>query len=266
MARLLTRWISAGLLAAALMMPAAGAANVQVDGTTLGPEEAWIRDGVSYITLLAFCQAAGYDLTWDGAAAGISRGSFSMAASPGALYIEANDRALYVDGGVGVREGRSYLPLRVLAEATGAELGWDGATATAALNTRGGQPQQANYDQEDLYWLARIISAESRGEPLLGQIAVGNVVLNRVKSSQFPNTIRDVVFDTVNGVQFEPVSNGTVYDEPTQSSILAAKLCLEGANVVGESLYFFAPALSQGTWIVNNATYYKTIGCHRFYL
>ena len=62
------------------------------------------------------------------------------------------------------------------------------------------------------------------------------------------------------------MSNGTIYLEPTASSVLAAKLALEGADVVGESLYFYAPALSAGSWIVKNCTYYATIGCHRFYL
>ena len=64
----------------------------------------------------------------------------------------------------------------------------------------------------------------------------------------------------------EPVENGSVYLEPVPASVLAAKLCLEGASVVGECMYFFAPALSPGTWIVNNRTYSTTIGCHRFYL
>jgi len=67
-------------------------------------------------------------------------------------------------------------------------------------------------------------------------------------------------------VQFEPVSNGTVYDTPTDGSVEAAKLALDGVSVVGKSMYFYAPALSQGLWINGNRTYYTTIGCHRFYL
>lgn len=260
------RRTAASLLGLALMMPVGGAAEVQVNGEALDAGEAWVEDGTSYVTLRAFCRAAeGYDLTWDGSAAGVTGSGLSMAVRPGAAYVEANGRALYVDGGVGVLDGKAVLPLRVLAEAAGARLSWNSATGTAELTTRDAAPQTASYNQEDLYWLSRIISAESRGEPLLGQIAVGNVVLNRVESGQYPDTIRGVVFDDKNGVQFEPVSNGTIFNQPTQSSVLAAKLCLEGANVVGDSLYFFAPALSAGTWIVNNTTYYTTIGCHRFY-
>ena len=166
---------------------------------------------------------------------------------------------------VQVVNGRTVLPLRVLAEASGAKLTWDWDTATAALNTRNATPPQANYDSEDLYWLSRIISAESRGEPLLGQIAVGNVVLNRVKSAQFPSTIKDVIFDRQYAVQFTPVANGTIYQEPAASAVLAAKMCLEGASVVGNSLYFYAPAVSASSWIAQNRVYYTAIGNHHFY-
>ena len=85
-------------------------------------------------------------------------------------------------------------------------------------------------------------------------------------SGQFPDTVKEVVFDRKYGVQFEPVSNGTIYDQPIDSAVLAAKLCLEGANTAGKSLYFFAPALSAGSWIRSSRTYCTTIGCHRFYL
>ena len=181
------------------------------------------------------------------------------------VYVLSNDRALYTGEPVTVVNGRSALPLRVLAEASGAELTWDWDTATASLNTRGATPPQADYSGEDLYWLSRIISAESKGEPLLGQIAVGNVVLNRVRAAQFPNTVKEVIFDSQYAVQFTPVANGTIYQEPTASAVLAAKMCLEGASVAGDSLYFFAPAVSAGSWITQNRDFYTVIGNHHFY-
>ena len=98
-----------------------------------------------------------------------------------------------------------------------------------------------------------------------GQIAVGTVVLNRIASPQFPDTIQDVVFDDRYAVQFEPVENGTIYEEPAASSVEAAARCLAGERAAGDSLYFFAPALSEGTWIVEHCTYVTTIGGHRFY-
>ena len=90
--------------------------------------------------------------------------------------------------------------------------------------------------------------------------------LNRVEAGEFPNTIPAVIFDRKHDVQFTPVSNGTVYLPPTAQSIQAAKRALNGENTAGKALYFYAPALSQGTWINANRTYLMTIGCHRFYL
>ena len=262
------RWKGAAaalITAAALTVPVLGA-SVEANGRPLTADQGWIEDGTSYMTLRALAQHADYELTWDGSRAWLKGEDLELSARPGDLYILSNGRALYVEGGVRVVDGKLTLPLRVLAAATGGSLSWNAGTATASLGLSGASAPKADYDGEDLYWLSRIISAESRGEPLLGQIAVGNVVLNRVADGQFPNTIKDVIFDTKYAVQFEPVSNGTVYDEPTQSSVLAAKMALEGARVVGNCLYFFAPALSEGNWIVSNRTYYTTIGGHSFYL
>ena len=65
---------------------------------------------------------------------------------------------------------------------------------------------------------------------------------------------------------FLSVENGTVYHAPSAKSFEAAKQVLGGKNAVGNAMYFYAPALSQGIWINANRTYLKTIGCHRFYL
>ena len=262
------RWIRAAaaiLVTLTMIVPSYGA-TVTANGTQLSSQQAWVEKGTSFITLRTFAALTPYALSWDGTTAHLTGAGLNLQARPGDPYITVNGRALYVPEQVRVVDGKSYLPLRVLANATGAGLTWDSAAATARLDTTRLNPPSASYNADDLYWLSRVISAESLGEPLRGQIAVGNVVLNRVKSPQFPNTIQGVVFDQKYGVQFEPVSNRTIYSDPAPMSILAAKLCLEGASVVGGSLYFFAPALSPGTWIRSSRTYHTTIGCHRFYL
>ena len=262
------RWKGATAAMAAVFMlsaPAAHAAWVEVDGTVLSKEQGWGENGTSYITLRALSQLGDYALSWDGEQARLEGGDLELTAEPGQPYIEVNGRALYVAEGVGSVEGKTYLPLRVVADATGGALDWDPQTATASLELEDCVPPRACYDEEGLYWLSRIISAESRGEKLRGQIAVGNVVLNRVAHENYPNTVKSVIFDDNYGVQFEPVANGTVYDEPTENSLLAAKLALEGTDIVGDCIYFYAPALSAGAWIRQNAEYYTTIGCHNFY-
>ena len=257
------RGFTALVTAALFSIPALGA-EVILDEIALPADQGWITEGTSYVTLRALAEHTGYQLTWDGEKALLQGENLLLQAQPGALYIYSNQRVLYVPEGVQIHQGRTVIPLRTAVEALGGSLIWDGVSAR--FRSPQNAPAQASYPEEDLYWLARVISAESRGEPLVGQIAVGNVVLNRVADSQFPNTVKEVVFDRKNGTQFEPVSNGTIYQQPTESALLAAKLCLEGADVVGDCLYFYAPALSAGTWISGNRTYYTTIGCHKCYL
>ena len=94
---------------------------------------------------------------------------------------------------------------------------------------------------------------------------MGNVVLNRVRSTEFPDTIYGVIFDDRWGGQFEPVRNGTVYHTPTEESVRAAVACLNGEHTVGDSLYFLAPALTDNHWTMENRDYVTTIGAHWFY-
>ena len=257
------RQVLCGLLAAAslsLPVQAARAVPVQADGTVL-KSGSYVEQGVTYVPLRYLLDAlGGWTVSWDSAeqeAVAVS-GSLRLAADPAADTITIGGREYA--GRVTVENGRTYVPLRLVTEALGGSAEWDPYLGGAAVTSAG-----AAHDAADFYWLSRIISAESGGECLEGQIAVGNVVLNRVKSRECPNTVKSVVFDTKNGVQFEPTSNGTIYDPPTDSAVLAAKLCLEGADVVGDCLYFYAPALSAGRWIVNNRTYHTTSGCHKFY-
>lgn len=112
---------------------------------------------------------------------------------------------------------------------------------------------------EDLYLLAQIIHAEAKGEPYEGKLAVGNVIHNRVKSKQFPNSIRDVIFQKG---QFQPVMNGSIYNEPSEESIRAARESYH-TNIIGSALYFYNPTLSTDTWITTRKTI-KRIGSHVF--
>ncbi|SNS03653.1 N-acetylmuramoyl-L-alanine amidase [Anaerovirgula multivorans] len=119
---------------------------------------------------------------------------------------------------------------------------------------------------DDIYWLSRIIHAEAQGESYQGKIAVGNVILNRVRSGNFPNSIYGVVFDKQNGyTQFSPVIDGTIYNTPGKDSVQAATEVLNGARPVGEALYFLNPRKATNFWIVANRKYMQTIGDHDFY-
>lgn len=265
MKRVLLAGIFSCLLLAAAMLPASAVRTVPVtvDDALLGGTS-YLENGVTSVPLRTLCDTlGGWKVSWDSSAhCAVAVGPVTITAKPGAFALTIGERLFQTAEAVYIKDGRTYVPLRTLCEALGLQVSWDSVLGGAAISTG----KSVSYSAEDLYWLSRIISAESQGESLKGQIAVGNVVLNRVASGTFPNTIKGVIFDQVDGVQFTPVAIGTVYDSPTGLSVTAAKAALAGTEEVGACQYFYAPALSQGTWINANRTYYITIGCHRFYL
>lgn len=240
----------------------AQAAEVELEGEIVSSRTE-IREGTAYIPLRELSEAAGgWTLFWDEKAE-----TASAEGEHFSLYVPTDGSALLVEdavytvGGAYLKGGSVYVPLREVGRLLGFDVRWQGPERPIALSRR-----SAEVSEEDFYWLCRIISAESQGEPLLGQLAVGTVVLNRVACPDFPSTITDVIFDEAGGIQFEPVANGAVYWEPTARSVLAAQLVLSGVRAAGESLFFYAPALSEGIWINENREHYITIGCHKFYL
>lgn len=202
-----------------------------------------------------------------GSAVSYSGEGLEMRVSDGNPYMEANGRVLWCENGVFVQGEKAYVPLRAAAKATGASVHWDAEKFAAHVTTGNAPiaPGDRFYIDDEVYWLARIIHAEAGAEPFRGQIAVGNVVLNRVRSELFPDTIYAVIFDRKNGVQFTPTVNGMIYREPDEEAILAAKICLEGYSLSHEILYFLNEALSTNLWVPRNRPYVMTISGHDFY-
>ncbi len=111
------------------------------------------------------------------------------------------------------------------------------------------------------YLLARLIYAEARGEPYKGKVAVGAVALNRVRSSQFPNTLSGVVYQKN---AFECVTNGSINNTPNSECIRAAREALNGWDPTGGCLYFYnAATVSRNSWI-HTRTVRTVIGRHSF--
>lgn len=107
-------------------------------------------------------------------------------------------------------------------------------------------PQYA-YRSGDLELLARLISGEARGEPYLGQVAVGAVVINRVESPNFPNTIPGVIFQPG---AFESVANGQIWAvPPSETQYSAAQAAMDGVDPTYGALYFWNPSLPVNPWI-----------------
>jgi len=226
-----------------------------------------LSGGVSYVPLRNFAESLGLSVEWNAvnATAHIRGNGIALDIPRSARYIVSGDRYIYLPQGIIVRDGVMLVPARALSAAFSLDVEWDSSTKTVAFNGISRAPE-TNYDADAVYWLARIINAEAGGEPLEGKIAVGNVVLNRVNSSAYPNTIYGVIFDRKYGVQFEPVINGHIYRTPSAESVAAAKLCLSGANTAGGSLFFLNPDKANNSWFVQNLTYVTRIGGHVFYI
>ena len=135
------------------------------------------------------------------------------------------------------------------------------ATAAAlgiAMND-GGSVQAAATESES-YLLARLVHGEARGEPYTGKVAVAAVVLNRVRSASFPNTISGVIFE--NGA-FDCVYDGQLWLTPDSESIRAANDALAGWDPTGGCMYYYNPATATSSWIWTREVRLN-IGAHAF--
>lgn len=228
-------------------------------------------DSVTYVPLRDFTDVMGdCTISWNGSTntAVVSGSGLTLDAKVGTLYIVANGRYFYTAGKILNINGSVYVPIRPLARAFGLDVAWDAYDYSVSLSYNGQGYCKSGalyYNSDDLYWLSRIINAESGSEPMLGKIAVGNVIMNRVADRRYPNDIYSVIFDKKYGTQFTPAATGTVYRTPSSESVIAAKICLEGYSISDEIVFFLNPKIATNTWITRSCTYVMTIGNHVFY-
>ena len=246
---------------------AAAKVTVIIDGDTTGSAiSATIINGASYVPLQGFCAELGAQSTIiNEDSVTILAPGLKIEATDGMRYITANGRYLFVPAGCKMLDGELAAPIRTLAAAFDAQVSWNGASKTVYVTTGSGviASGDAFYNDNDVHWMSRIISAEAGGESFLGKIAVGNVIMNRIASPQFPSSVYDVIFDRRSGIQFTPAYSGAINCNPSAESVIAAKLALDGAVVVGDSLYFSQSYL--GCWAARNRPFTATIGNHSFY-
>ena len=101
-------------------------------------------------------------------------------------------------------------------------------------------------NSSDYHLLARIISAEARGEPYVGQVAVGAVVLNRVEHPSFPDSVSGVVYQPG---AFTAITDGQINEAITESAYRAAKEALNGSDPTGGAIYYYNPSKTSNKWI-----------------
>ena len=139
----------------------------------------------------------------------------------------------------------------------------DGIVGPATLRALGmsdGGSSTSTSQSASLDLLARVISAEARGEPYSGQVAVGAVILNRVEHPSFPNTIAGVVYQPG---AFTCMVDGQIDQPVAQSAVRAAQEALNGADPSGGAIYYFNPNTATSAWIWSRPLI-KVIGNHRF--
>lgn len=227
-------------------------------------------EDTTFVPFDTFCYVMGADtVTWNPETDVVSaycRG-IVIESKEWASYIEANGRCFYSGAYCRSINGMLYVPVRALAKAFDATVIWNGDDFTVNIIDGGGvcEPGDTYYWDGAVMWLSRIIYAEANTEPLLGKIAVGNVIMNRVYSSEFPNTIYSVIFDKNYGIQFTPVANGSIYNDANAECERAAKMVLEGLCIDDEILYFMNVAAASNLWVQNNREYCFSIGNHSFY-
>lgn len=133
-----------------------------------------------------------------------------------------------------------------------------GLSAGGGNSSNSGGSGGASSSQVDL--LARLISAEARGEPYSGQVAVGAVVLNRIKHPSFPNTLPGVIYQSG---AFTCITDGQFNQPIAESAYRAARDALNGVDPSGGAIYYFNPSTATSSWIWSRPLI-TVIGKHRF--
>lgn len=133
-------------------------------------------------------------------------------------------------------------------------------SAKALENSGGSSSGNSNYTSSDTYLLAKCIYAEARGESYVGQVAVGAVILNRVRSSKFPNTVSGVIYQSN---AFTSVADGQINLAPDKTALNAAQDAINGWDPTYGAIYYYNPAVATSSWIYSRPVV-TTIGKHVF--
>jgi len=135
-----------------------------------------------------------------------------------------------------------------------------GPKTLAAMGIFSSSSSNTTNSSSDLNLLARLVHAEARGEPYTGQVAVASVVLNRVKSSSFPNSVAGVIYQSG---AFSVVNDGQINLTPNATAKKAAQDAINGWDPSYGAIYYFNPKTATNKWIWSRPVT-VTIGNHRF--
>ncbi|MCT4661094.1 MAG: stalk domain-containing protein [Tissierellales bacterium] len=245
------------IVAVACFLLAIGGSSVQAEDQSIGlminedsiklTKELVINEDKTYISTRQFAELMGYDVEWKDETKEIifknEKAELIISTSePKVIYngfeIEVDDMPLLEAEG-------SFLPIRSIGQFLGCSVEWDEKTRSVKLSQEGlvVNPeyiiQKKTYTDEELQLLSRIVDVESGDRTIELRLAVANVVLNRVKSSRFPNSVKDVVYQVDVHKQFPPAHKSNFLTRAVDDlSIEAARRALEGENNIENCLFF----------------------------
>lgn len=233
---------------------------VYVNGTEVEYACSILNEGTTYVDFYFVVQAMYPDAVaaWENGQMVVRATGLTITAKPGESWMVANGRYLYIPGKVQRHPETTdaMVPVRTLAKAMGAVVSYDQNGVYLASGTGPILSGDQFYNAADLDLLARVIRHEAGNQGLAGQMAVGNVILHRVADSRFPNSVYDVLYQPN---QFPGATNAT----PTAADVIAAKLCMDGGDVVPGACWF--NGVGRSFWASRHKSLLYTIGNHAFY-
>jgi len=244
--------------------------DIDINGSFIKcAEKPILAGGTTYIPLRAFSDAIGGAIGWSGEemAATMTKDGHTFV-----FYIQKD--CCLVDGiekncSSILYNNLTFIPVRAVSETLGYDVSWDAFYLAVKITAPEVSVQENckdySYTYEDILYLGKITQVESGYQPFETKLGVAGTILNRVKSPLFPNSVKDVIFDTKYGVQFPPAHTGSFNVTPTNDTIVAAKCALNGVNVVGNSLYFIDVKHAASSWANRNRPYFGTINSMAFY-
>lgn len=244
--------------------------DIEVNGSFVKcTEKPVLIDGITYIPLRAFSDSVSGEIKWNQ-----QEMAATMTKDGHSFVFYTNKSYCLIDGAEKnypsvLYNNLTFIPVRAVSETLGYGVEWDSFYMTVKITAPGvavpDYMKDTSYTYEDMLYLGKIIYIESGAQPFKGMLAIGGVVINRVKSPLFPGGIKEVIFDTKYGVQFPPAHTDRINVTPSAACMIAAKCALNGVNVVRNSLYFVSAKSAASSWVGKNRPYCTTIHGVAFY-
>lgn len=226
-------------------------------------------DSTTYIPLRAFSDAIRGDISWDDAtkAATMTKDGHSF------VFYTQTDNCVIDGEETGytsvLYQNLTFIPVRAVSEVLEYDVEWDDFYLTVKITAPNVEvPDECkdfSYTYDDILYLSKVTQIESGYQHFTVRLGVAGTVVNRVASSQFPNSIKEVIFDTRYGVQFPPAHTDKINVTPSKETVIAAKCALNGGNVVGKALYFIDTKYAASSWAHNNRPHAVTLHDMSFY-